>query len=83
MAILTTDQAIQLSRYSARRLGDDGGYSALHRPGSWEWQLPEAGEAHARLAARGYIPEADPAASWRVRWVGPAPRAPRAPRAPL
>jgi len=78
---LTVDEAIRLSRYRAVTFGDDGGYSALHRPGSWEWQLAQAQAAHERLTARGYTIAADPAASWRVQWIGPAPRAPRAPRA--
>ena len=71
--VLTTEAAIDLSRYESTGLGDDGGYSALHRPGSWEWQLEGAARARGRLEGLGFREEEDPAAAWRVRWVRESP----------
>jgi len=67
--VLEHSEAIELSGYQQTSDFDDGGYSALHRPGSWEWQLPEADAARRRLAALGYLADQDPEASWRVRWL--------------
>jgi len=69
--ILTYAAAVRLSGYRSTGLGDDGGFSALHRPGSWEYQLPDAAAARDRLARLGYVEETDPNVSWRVRWVLP------------
>lgn len=74
--ILEAHEAIGLAAYvPASTLDDgtfdDGGYSALHRPGSCEWQRPEALEARQRLAALGCRCAADPSAPWRVHWVAP------------
>jgi hypothetical protein len=66
---LSPTEAVRLSDYTASSDFDDGGYSALHRPGSWEYQLECAARARGRLEALGYREEVDPAASWRVRWV--------------
>jgi hypothetical protein len=67
---LSTEEAIARSGYQADdpRGFDDGGYSALHRPGSWEWQLPHAAAARARLESLGFEAVPDPDASWRVQW---------------
>lgn len=69
--VLTHDQAIALSGYKSTGVGDDGGYSALHRPGSWEWQLEPAIKARGVLEYKGYVAQKDPDADWRVRWVLP------------
>lgn len=66
--MLTTTEAIELSGYIATGRGDDGGYSALHRPGSWEWQLPHAIAARARLRSLGYEARQDPQTWWLVQW---------------
>lgn len=65
---LGTSKVIRLSKYVPLNQYDDGGYSALHRPGSWEWQLDEAEEARQRLFELGYTYDKDPDAEWRVRW---------------
>lgn len=76
---LSTSEAIERSGYRADDPSgfDDGGYSALHRPGSWEWQLPHAAAARGRLADLGFEARTDPTASWRVQWWGDRSSAPR------
>lgn len=43
-------------------------YSATCRPGSWEYHRAEAAELRGVLRARGYTPETDAEASWRLWW---------------
>jgi len=43
-------------------------WSALGRPGSWEWGLPAAEHGRDRLEAAGFLSYVDPAASWRRVW---------------
>lgn len=64
---LTHEQAIILSGYKATSPFDDGGYSALHRPGSWEWQTEDAIKARGVLEYRGYRADYDET-GYRVRW---------------
>ena len=47
----------------------DGGdwYSALHRPGAWEWPYGE--RLRKQLMADGWGPVPDPVCSWRVLWL--------------
>lgn len=68
--ILSSPEAIELSGYAVPDgdIGDDGGYSALHRPGSWEWQLERAAAARVVLYGHGFRYETDPAVSYLVRW---------------
>lgn len=65
---LSIEKAIELSAYTPLSFGDDGGYSALHRPGSWEWALPHAHDARNRLYRLGYVPVTDTEHPWRVEW---------------
>lgn len=44
-------------------------YSAICRPGSWEYQLPIAATLRALLRDCGYEPTKDPDADWRLIWT--------------
>lgn len=43
-------------------------YSAIHRPGSWEWQEGRAAQYRERLTEAGCAHEQDPDVPYRVRW---------------
>ena len=43
-------------------------YSAISRPGSWEWQTEDGHDVRRILKEKGYETIEDPKASWRVRW---------------
>lgn len=44
-------------------------YSAVCRPGSWEFQLPAAEQLRELLNQNGYYAHPDPAATWRWIWT--------------
>lgn len=56
-------------RWSAARVTFGDVYSAVCRPGSWEYQLPAALELRALLICNGYQPTPDPDATWRLIWT--------------
>lgn len=55
-----------LEAMPCRTFGD--AYSCTCRPGSWEWQTPEAMAMRLELERRGFVSSQDPDATWRVRW---------------
>ena len=43
-------------------------YSAISRPGSWEWHTEDGAYCRSIIREHGYIFIDDPKASWRVIW---------------
>lgn len=43
-------------------------WSAVCRPGSWEWATAAGEDARAILRRAGYAERPDPRVTWRVRW---------------
>ena len=70
---LTSDLYSELETHMTRQVDDIPHsttelYSAISRPGSWEWHSDDGANVHYILGERGYQPIVDPAASWRVIW---------------
>lgn len=49
----------------------DDVYSAVCRPGSWEWATVMGARLRCELQQLGYLPEPDEVSPWRVTWVRP------------
>lgn len=67
MKVLSHEEAIKATGVAED--ADGYIYSAIHRPGSWEWQEGRAAQLRERLHDQGLRCEPDPEVHWRVRWV--------------
>lgn len=55
-------------RWDAARVQFGDVYSAVCRPGSWEWALPAAAMLRDLLRDNGYQATPDEVATWRLVW---------------
>lgn len=72
MRIPDVDHALTVElheRWSAARVTFGDVYSAVCRPGSWEYQLDAARTLRELLKQNGYQPTKDPDADWRLIWT--------------
>ena len=64
--------AVELhKRWTAARVTFGDVYSAVCRPGSWEFALPAAALLRELLQQNGYAATRDPEATWRLIWRRP------------
>ena len=71
MSIPDIDAALVVEldkRWEQARVTYGDVYSALCRPGSWEFQLDTARTLRELLRQNGYEPTTDPDANWRLIW---------------